>query len=131
MLTNPALTIYKPWLDQVFVDRFGGRKEMSEYLDGLGLPYRMGTEKAYSTDANCLGATHEAKDLEYLDKGMRTVSPIMGVAFWKPGTAIADRRGHGDLRAAAPRLLSTGAVCPRPSSSSWPATLSAVATASA
>ncbi|MGD0837081.1 MAG: argininosuccinate synthase [Polyangia bacterium] len=89
VLTNPALTIYKPWLDQVFVDRFGGRKEMSEYLDGLGLPYRMGTEKAYSTDANCLGATHEAKDLEYLDKGMRTVSPIMGVAFWQSGTAIA------------------------------------------
>jgi argininosuccinate synthase len=89
VLTNPALTIYKPWLDKVFVDRFGGRKEMSEYLDSLGLPYRMGMEKAYSTDANCLGATHEAKDLEYLDKGMRTVSPIMGVAFWNPETAIA------------------------------------------
>jgi argininosuccinate synthase len=89
VLTNPALTIYKPWLDQVFVDRFGGRKEMSEYLESLGMPYRMGTEKAYSTDANCLGATHEAKDLEYLDKGMRIVNPIMGVAFWKPEVAIA------------------------------------------
>jgi argininosuccinate synthase len=89
VLTNPALTIYKPWLDRVFVDRFGGRKEMSEYLASLGLPYRMGTEKAYSTDANCLGATHEAKDLEYLDKGMRIVNPIMGVAFWKSDVAIA------------------------------------------
>ena len=89
VLTNPALTIYKPWLDQVFVDRFGGRTEMSQYLESLGLPYRMGTEKAYSTDANCLGATHEAKDLEYLDKGMRIVNPIMGAAFWKPDVAIA------------------------------------------
>ncbi len=84
ILTNPELTIYKPWLDQKFVEAFGGRKEMSEYLVGLGLPYRMGTEKAYSTDANLLGATHEAKDLEFLDKGMRIVSPIMGVAFWRP-----------------------------------------------
>jgi argininosuccinate synthase len=89
VLTNPQLTIYKPWLDQVFVDRFGGRKEMSEYLESLGMPYRMGTEKAYSTDANCLGATHEAKDLEYLDKGMRIVNPIMGAAFWKSDVAIA------------------------------------------
>ena len=63
---------------------------MSEYLERLGLPYRMGTEKAYSTDANVLGATHEAKDLEYLDKGMRIVDPIMGVAFWKP--EVDDRR---------------------------------------
>jgi argininosuccinate synthase len=88
ILTNPALKIYKPWLDQKFVDAFGGRKEMSEYLNGLNLPYRMGVEKAYSTDANCLGATHEAKDLEFLDKGMRIVNPIMGVAFWKPEVAI-------------------------------------------
>jgi argininosuccinate synthase len=89
VLTNPALTIYKPWLDQVFVDRFGGRKEMSEYLESLGMPYRMGAEKAYSTDANCLGATHEAKDLEFLNKGMRIVNPIMGAAFWKSDVAIA------------------------------------------
>ncbi len=89
VLTNPNLTIYKPWLDQVFVDRFGGRREMSEYLESLGMPYRMGAEKAYSTDANCLGATHEAKDLEYLDKGMRIVNPIMGVPFWKADTAVA------------------------------------------
>jgi argininosuccinate synthase len=88
VLTNPALTIYKPWLDPEFVDAFGGRTEMSEYLAGIKLPYRMGVEKAYSTDANCLGATHEAKDLEFLDKGMRIVNPIMGVAFWKPEVRI-------------------------------------------
>ncbi|MEZ4249302.1 MAG: argininosuccinate synthase [Polyangiales bacterium] len=89
ILVNPALRIYKPWLDPKFVDAFGGRTEMSEYLETLGLPYKMGTEKAYSTDANVLGATHEAKDLELLDKGMRIVEPIMGVAFWKPEVAIA------------------------------------------
>jgi argininosuccinate synthase len=84
LLTNPELTIYKPWLDPVFVNQFGGRKEMSEYLQTLNLPYRMGTEKAYSTDANATGATHEAKDLEFLDRGLRIVNPIMGVAHWKP-----------------------------------------------
>ncbi len=89
ILTNPELTIYKPWLDSKFVEAFGGRKEMSEYLNGLQLPYRMGVEKAYSTDANLLGATHEAKDLEFLDKGMRIVNPIMGVPFWKPETKVA------------------------------------------
>jgi len=83
ILTNPALKIYKPWLDQEFVDAFGGRKEMSEYLVAVGLPYTMSTEKAYSTDANVLGATHEAKDLEYLDKGMSLVDPIMGVAHYR------------------------------------------------
>jgi argininosuccinate synthase len=83
ILTNPALRIYKPWLDQKFVSAFGGRTEMSEYLVKLGLPYTMSTEKAYSTDANVLGATHEAKDLELLSKGMRIVEPIMGVAFWR------------------------------------------------
>ena len=88
VLTNPALTIYKPWLDQAFVSAFGGRTEMSEYLAGIKLPYHMGVEKAYSTDANCLGATHEAKDLEFLDKGIRIVNPIMGVAFWKPEVRV-------------------------------------------
>jgi argininosuccinate synthase len=88
LLTNPDLMIYKPWLDPKFVEAFGGRKEMSEYLNGLGLPYRMGVEKAYSTDANCLGATHEAKDLEFLDKGLRIVNPIMGVAHWKPEVKV-------------------------------------------
>jgi argininosuccinate synthase len=88
ILTNPNLKIYKPWLDQKFVDAFGGRSEMSEYLEKIGHPYTMSREKAYSTDANVLGATHEAKDLERLDKGMHTVQPIMGVAHWKREVAI-------------------------------------------
>jgi argininosuccinate synthase len=89
ILTNPALRIYKPWLDQKFVDAFGGRKEMSEYLAKIGLPYTTSTEKAYSTDSNMLGATHEAKDLELLDKGMDIVDPIMGAAHWKDDVAVA------------------------------------------
>jgi len=88
ILVNPELRIYKPWLDQAFVTAFGGRKEMSEYLERRKLPYKMGTEKAYSTDANVLGATHEAKDLERLDSSMRIVNPIMGVAHWKPEVAV-------------------------------------------
>jgi len=88
ILVDPQLRIYKPWLDQAFVSAFGGRKEMSEYLERRGLPYKMGTEKAYSTDANVLGATHEAKDLERLDSGMRIVQPIMGVAPWRPEVQI-------------------------------------------
>jgi argininosuccinate synthase len=88
ILVDPELRIYKPWLDSAFVAAFGGRKEMSEYLERRGKPYRMGTEKAYSTDANVLGATHEAKDLERLDTGMRIVQPIMGVAPWKRETRI-------------------------------------------
>jgi argininosuccinate synthase len=88
ILVDPQLRIYKPWLDQAFVSAFGGRKEMSEYLERRGLPYKMGTEKAYSTDANVLGATHEAKDLERLDSGMRIVQPIMGVAPWRPEVVI-------------------------------------------
>jgi argininosuccinate synthase len=89
ILTNPNLKIYKPWLDQKFVDAFGGRKEMSEYLASIGLPHTMSVEKAYSTDANALGATHEAKDLEHLDKGMKIVQPIMGVAPWRSDVSIA------------------------------------------
>ena len=90
ILVDPQLKIYKPWLDAAFVAAFGGRKEMSEYLIQRGKPYRMGVEKAgHSTDSNMLGATHEAKDLEYLDKGMRIVEPIMGVAFWNAKVAIA------------------------------------------
>jgi argininosuccinate synthase len=88
ILTNPNLKIYKPWLDQKFVDAFGGRKEMSEYLVKVGLPYTMSTEKAYSTDSNVLGATHEAKDLEQLDKGLHIVEPIMGVAHWKRDSQV-------------------------------------------
>ena len=88
ILVNPELKIYKPWLDNAFVTEFGGRTEMSQYLERIGKPYKMGTEKAYSTDANVLGATHEAKDLELLDKNMRIVAPIMGVAPWKNDVKI-------------------------------------------
>ncbi len=83
LLTNPALKIYKPWLDQKFIDELGGRKEMSEFLIANGFDYKMSAEKAYSTDSNMLGATHEAKDLEYLNSGIRIVNPIMGVPFWR------------------------------------------------
>ena len=88
LLANPELRIYKPWLDAAFIDELGGRKEMSEYLARAGFGYKMSAEKAYSTDSNLLGATHEAKDLEFLDKGMRIVQPIMGVAFWRDDVAI-------------------------------------------
>jgi len=88
ILVSPALHIYKPWLDQAFVSAFGGRKEMSEYLEKVGLPYKMGTEKAYSTDSNVLGATHEAKDLERLETSMKIVEPIMGLAHWKTDVRI-------------------------------------------
>ena len=89
LLTNPGLKVYKPWLDQTFIDELGGRTEMSEYLIARGFQYKMSVEKAYSTDSNLLGATHEAKDLEFLDKGMHIVQPIMGVAFWKDEVAVA------------------------------------------
>jgi argininosuccinate synthase len=88
LLANPNLRIYKPWLDQSFIDELGGRKEMSEYMEQAGLAYKMSTEKAYSTDSNMLGATHEAKDLEQLNKGITIVEPIMGVAFWRENVAI-------------------------------------------
>jgi len=88
LLANPALKIYKPWLDQTFIDELGGRKEMSEYLIANGFDYKMSVEKAYSTDSNMLGATHEAKDLEFLNKGMNIVKPIMGVAFWREDVAV-------------------------------------------
>ncbi len=88
LLANPNLRIYKPWLDQQFIDELGGRREMSEYMQRCGLMYRMSVEKAYSTDSNILGATHEAKDLELLSNGMTIVAPIMGVAFWRDDIAL-------------------------------------------
>ena len=88
LLVNERLRIYKPWLDEAFVSELGGRTEMSEWLAERGLPHGRSTEKAYSTDANLLGATHEAKDLELLATSMKIVEPIMGVAFWDPGVAI-------------------------------------------
>lgn len=89
LMTNPELRIYKPWLDAAFVAELGGRAEMSEFLNANGFEYRASKEKAYSTDANILGATHEAKDLEFLDRGMHIVEPIMGVKFWDTSVAIA------------------------------------------
>jgi argininosuccinate synthase len=88
LLANPDLRIYKPWLDQAFIDELGGRQEMSEYLREAGFAYKMSAEKAYSTDSNILGATHEAKDLEHLDTGIKIVEPIMGVPFWREDAAI-------------------------------------------
>jgi argininosuccinate synthase len=88
LLANPNLRIYKPWLDAAFVAELGGRKEMSEWLVANKLPYRDSTEKAYSTDANILGATHEAKNLEQLDASIEIVDPIMGVKFWDLSVSI-------------------------------------------
>jgi argininosuccinate synthase len=88
LLANPDLRIYKPWLDRQFVDELGGRKEMSEWLTARNLPYRDSQEKAYSTDANIWGATHEAKDLEFLNKGLTIVEPIMCAKHWDPAVEI-------------------------------------------
>ncbi|SUA58932.1 Argininosuccinate synthase [Oligella ureolytica] len=89
LLANPQLKIYKPWLDQQFIDELGGRQEMSEFLIENGFDYKMSAEKAYSTDSNMLGATHEAKDLEFLETSMKIVKPIMGVAYWDESVEIA------------------------------------------
>ena len=88
LLTNPALKIYKPWLDQAFIDELGGRSEMSAFMTAHGFGYKMSAEKAYSTDSNMLGATHEAKDLEFLNSGMKIVNPIMGVPFWRDDCVV-------------------------------------------
>jgi argininosuccinate synthase len=88
LLANPKLRIYKPWLDQTFIDELGGRKEMSEFLIANGFDYKMSVEKAYSTDSNMLGATHEAKELEHLSASLHIVNPIMGVAFWRDDVAV-------------------------------------------
>ncbi|MGP8259740.1 MAG: argininosuccinate synthase [Acidobacteriaceae bacterium] len=88
LLVNPELKIYKPWLDATFIDELGGRAEMSAYMQKAGFGYKMSAEKAYSTDSNMLGATHEAKDLELLTSSMKIVVPIMGVAFWRDDVEI-------------------------------------------
>src|SRR5919206_2589076 len=88
LLTNPSLRIYKPWLDQQFIDELGGRAEMSAFMTAQGFAYKMSAEKAYSTDSNLLGATHEAKDLESLASGITIVNPIMGVPFWRADCAV-------------------------------------------
>ncbi len=88
LLVNPNLKIYKPWLDQAFINELGGRAEMSAFLQASGFAYKMSQEKAYSTDSNLLGATHEAKDLEHLSTSMKIVEPIMGAAFWRDDAAV-------------------------------------------
>src|SRR6188768_2945396 len=105
LLANPALKIYKPWLDQQFIDELGGRKEMSEYMSKAGFDYKMSSEKAYSTDSNLLGATHEAKDLEFLDKGIGIVQPIMGVAFWREDVKVKPERASVEFDAGQPVAL--------------------------
>ena len=88
LLANPALRIYKPWLDPAFVSELGGRQELSAWLEERGLPYRASAERAYSTDANIWGATHEAKELERLDRSMQLVEPLMGVRHWDPAVDV-------------------------------------------
>jgi len=88
LMVNPNLRIYKPWLDRQFIEELGGRKEMSELLEKAGLGYKMSKEKAYSTDSNIWGATHEAKDLEFLKNGIKIVDPIMGVSFWRDDVRV-------------------------------------------
>lgn len=92
LMANPSLKIYKPWLDQTFVSELGGRKEMSEWLVAHGYAYRASAEKAYSTDSNILGATHEAKELEFLDKGISIVEPIMGVKHWDSSVEVVHEK---------------------------------------
>ena len=92
LLANPALEFYKPWLDARFVSELGGRAEMSAYLERRGFPQSVQSTRAYSTDANLLGATHEAKDLEHLDRSMHIVEPLMGVRFWDPQVSIDAER---------------------------------------
>ncbi|MCU1795065.1 argininosuccinate synthase [Pectobacterium polaris] len=88
LLTNAELKIYKPWLDTDFIDELGGRQEMSEFMSQAGFGYKMSAEKAYSTDSNILGATHEAKDLEFLNSSLKIVNPIMGVKFWDENVKV-------------------------------------------
>jgi argininosuccinate synthase len=88
LLVNPNLQVYKPWLDAAFIDELGGRAEMSAFMKHHGFAYKMSAEKAYSTDSNLLGATHEAKDLEHLSSSIRIVDPIMGTAFWRDEVAV-------------------------------------------
>src|SRR5581483_7187732 len=108
LLANPGLRIYKPWLDAEFVAELGGRAEMSRWLAEHDLPYRDASEKAYSTDANIWGATHEAKTLEHLDVSLETVEPIMGVRFWDPAVTIESEEVR--LRFAAGRPVAINGV---------------------
>ena len=110
LLANPALRIYKPWLDADFVTELGGRAEMSQWLTERDLPYRDSQEKAYSTDANIWGATHEAKTLEHLDVSLETVEPIMGVKFWDPVGRTSRPRTSPSASSRAARSRSTAST---------------------
>jgi argininosuccinate synthase len=105
LLANPALRIYKPWLDPVFVAELGGRAELSDWLAERGLPFHQSKEKAYSTDANLWGATHEAKELELLGRSMHIVEPIMGVRHWDPSVAVEPERVVVEFREGWPVAL--------------------------
>lgn len=94
LLVNPQLRVYKPWLDRQFIDELGGRREMSGLLESHGFPFKMSAEKAYSTDSNLWGATHEAKDLEFLENGVNIVEPIMSTAYWLANVQIEPERVH-------------------------------------
>ena len=131
LLANPELRIYKPWLDADFVHELGGRDEMSQWLTEHDLPYRDSKEKAYSTDANIWGATHEAKTLEHLDVSLETVEPIMGVKFWDPVGRDRDRGRHDPLRPGPPGRDQRRDLRRRRSRWSSRPTRSAAATASA
>ncbi len=105
ILVHPDLRVYKPWLDSTFVRELGGRTEMSAFLESVGLPYSMRAEKAYSTDSNMLGATHEAKDLERLDRGVAIVEPIMGVASWRHDLAVAPEKIRVEFQGGVPTMI--------------------------
>ena len=105
LLVNPSLQVYKPWLDAAFIDELGGRAEMSAFMQRSGFAYKMSAEKAYSTDSNLLGATHEAKDLEHLSSSIKIVVPIMGAASWRDDVESPARRGRGSLRRGLPGAL--------------------------
>src|SRR3984893_10855867 len=98
LLVNPDLKVYKPWLDTAFIEELGGRAEMSAFMQKSGFAYKMSSEKAYSTDSNILGATHEAKDLELLTTSMKIVAPIMGPASWRDGVEIDVKREEVTVR---------------------------------
>ena len=132
LLVNPDLKVYKPWLDATFIDELGGRAEMSAFMSRAGFGYKMSSEKAYSTDSNILGATHEAKDLEFLTTSMKIVAPIMGSAFWQDdvATSPSPKSSPSASKKASPSP-STALTTPTPSRCSSKPTPSAAATASA
>src|SRR5471032_1662195 len=105
LLVNPDLKVYKPWLDATFIDELGGRAEMSAFMQKSGFAYKMSAEKAYSTDSNILGATHEAKDLEHLSTSMKIVEPIMGVAHYDPNVPIEPETVTVEFRNGLPTAL--------------------------